>query len=142
MGDFSQIPLRTGSARGERDSWWIANKEHAAREDRGLASFPCPYLKGAVELTEERERHIAENHPDLLPEHREFIASTLADPDLVRSGKRFGSAKSFSRWYADLKGGKHIVVVVVSAPTTGRHWIVTAYIARRLAEGAVEWKRS
>ena len=35
-----------------------------------MASFPCPYLGGDVELTDERERHIAERHPDLLPEHR------------------------------------------------------------------------
>ena len=34
-----------------------------------MSRFPCPYLKGNVELTEERERHIAERHPDLLPEY-------------------------------------------------------------------------
>ena len=33
--------------------------------------FPCPYLGGEVELTEERERHITERHPDLLPEYRQ-----------------------------------------------------------------------
>jgi hypothetical protein len=83
-----------------------------------------------------------EPHPDLLPEHGDLVATTLADPDQVRSSKRFGSARLFSRWYPDLRSGKHVVVVVVSAPAEGRHWIVTAYIARRLAEGAVEWKRS
>ena len=35
-----------------------------------MSLFPCPYLKGEVELTDERERHIAERHPELLPEHR------------------------------------------------------------------------
>ena len=49
-----------------------------------MSRFPCPYLKGEVELTEERERHIAERHPDLLPEHRERVAETLGDPDQVR----------------------------------------------------------
>jgi hypothetical protein len=34
-----------------------------------MTSFPCPHLHGQVELTDERERHIAENHPDPLPEH-------------------------------------------------------------------------
>lgn len=29
----------------------------------GFSVFPCPYLKGAVELTKERERHITERHP-------------------------------------------------------------------------------
>ena len=102
----------------------------------------CPYLKGEVELSKERERHIAERHPDLLPEHRERIAETLADPDQVRRSVRFGSAKLFSRWYTDLRRGKHVVVVVVSEPDPSeRHWIITAYIARKLAEGEVEWTR-
>jgi len=40
--------------------------------------FPCAYLDGDVELTEEREGHIAERHPELLPEHRNLIEETLA----------------------------------------------------------------
>jgi hypothetical protein len=108
-----------------------------------MALFPCPYLQGEVELTEERQRHIAERHPDLLPEHRERIAETLADPDQIRRSARFGNARMFSRWFDAIRGGKHVVVVVVSDPASPRrHWIVTAYLARKLAEGAPEWKRS
>jgi len=62
-----------------------------------MTRFPCPYLKGEVELTEERERHIAERHPDLLPEHPERVAETLAHPDQVRRSVRFRSPKLFSR---------------------------------------------
>jgi hypothetical protein len=40
-----------------------------------------------------------------------------------------------------LKNGKHVVVVVVNA-ADGRDWIITAYIARALAAGEVEWVRS
>jgi hypothetical protein len=101
-----------------------------------------PLLKGEVELTDEREHHIAERHPDLLPEHRDRIADTLAEPDQVRSSARFGSAKLFSRWYYDVRRGKHVVVVVVSEPDPGeRRWIITAYMARKLSEGEVEWPR-
>jgi len=108
-----------------------------------MTAFPCPYLNGEVELTAERERHIAERHPDLLPEHRHRIAETLVEPDEVRSSARFGSARLFSRWYDDLRHGKHVVVVVVSElDPSERHWIITAYMARRLAEGDAEWKRS
>ena len=108
-----------------------------------MSRFPCPYLKGEVELTEERERHIAERHPDLLPEHRERVAETLGDPDQVRRSIRFGSAKLFSRWYTDVKRGAHVVVVVVSElDPAERHWIITAYLTRQLAEGEVEWKRN
>jgi hypothetical protein len=107
-----------------------------------MSRFPCPYLKGEVELTEERERHIAERHPDLLPEYRERVAETLIDPHQVRRSGRFGSARLFSRWYLALRQGKHVVVVVVSeSEPRERHWIITAYIARKLATGEVEWKR-
>jgi len=108
-----------------------------------MSRFPCPYLKGEVELTEERERHIAERHPDLLPEHRRQLIETVAAPDQIRRSLRCGNARLFSRWYTDLKKGKYVVVVVVSelaAPT--RHWIITAYVTRELVEGEVEWKQS
>jgi len=108
-----------------------------------MSRFSCPYVKGEVELTAERERHIAERYPDLLPEHREQVAETVTDPDQVRRSARFGNARLFSRWYTDVKRGKHVVVVVVSEPdATNRHWIITAYLARKLAEGEPEWKRS
>jgi len=32
-----------------------------------MTRYPWPYLRGEVELTEEREQHIAERHPDLFP---------------------------------------------------------------------------
>jgi hypothetical protein len=108
-----------------------------------MTHFPCPYLHAEVELTDEREQHIAESHPDLLPEHRDLLAQALSDPDHVRRSRRFGNARLFSRWFDTLHGGKHVVVVVVSdAAANGRHWLITAYIARKLAEGDVEWTRS
>jgi len=108
-----------------------------------MSQLPCPYLGGHVELTDERERHIAERHPDLLPEYRGQVAETVAAPDEIRRSMRFGNARLFSRWYTDVKKGKYVVVVVVSelaAPT--RHWVITAYMTRERVEGEVEWKRS
>ncbi len=107
-----------------------------------MSRIPCPYLKAEVELSEEREHHIAERHPDLLPEHRHRVVEVLADPDQVRRSVRSGSARLFSRWYTDVQRGKHVVVVVVSEPEPRkRHWIITAYITTKLAEGEVEWRR-
>lgn len=91
-----------------------------------MQRLPCPYLHSDVELSEERERHIAERHPDLLPEHRVRIAGTLAEPDRVQRSSRFPNARLFSRWYDDLRGGKH----------------VTAYLARSLSQGEIEWQKS
>ena len=85
-----------------------------------MTSFFCTYLGGEVQLSGEREARIAERDPDLLPEHRERIGATLADPDRVRRSQRFGAAKLFSRWLPDARGGKHVVVVVVSAGEDGR----------------------
>jgi hypothetical protein len=105
--------------------------------------FPCPYLKGGVELTDERKAHIASTHPDLMPEFLEQIGQTLADPDQVRRSLRSDAARLFYRWFDNVREGKYIAVVEVSesAPRE-RHWIVTAYLTRRLANGEIEWQKS
>jgi hypothetical protein len=108
-----------------------------------MARFPCPYLQTEVELTEERERHIAERHPDLLFEHRACIANTLAAPDQVRRSMRLRNTRLFTRWFDTVRGGKHVVVVVVAdVAASRRHWVVTAYMARKLTEGDIEWTKS
>jgi hypothetical protein len=99
-------------------------------------------LNADVELGDERELHIAQQHPDLLPEHRDLLEITLADPDQVRLSKRLRAARLFTRYYANLKNGKHVTVVVATDISSARHWIVTAYIARKLAEGEAEWVRN
>ena len=108
-----------------------------------MRTFPCPYLKGEVELTDEREAHIAHTHPDLLPKYLTQIGQTLADPDQVRRSTRMSAARLFYRWFEDVRQGKYIVAVVVSeAVPTERHWIITAYMTRRLANGEVEWHKN
>jgi hypothetical protein len=71
-----------------------------------MVRFPCHYLKAEIELSDERERHITERHPDLLPEHRGKLAETLASPDQVRRSRRFGNVRLFSRWYTDWEEGQ------------------------------------
>ena len=107
-----------------------------------MTKLRCPYLHGEVEFTDERERHIREKHPELLPQYREYLGHTLADPDEVRRDARFPNSLLFSHWFPDVKGGKFVVVVVVADPAPAdRHWIVTAYVARQLSGGIVEWTR-
>lgn len=107
-----------------------------------MALIRCPYLDAQVELSEAREFHIAESHPDLLPEYRERLAEVVAEPEVVRRSTRFAGAWLFSRWYDAIRGGKHVVVVIVSEPPPAeRHWVITAYLARRLSGGEVTWKR-
>ena len=109
-----------------------------------MRTFLCPYLKGEVELSAERAAHIARTHPDLLPEYLAQIGQALADPDQIQRSIRMSSARMFCRWFEDVRQGKYVVVVVVvvseSTPRE-RHWIITAYITRRLAQGEMEWHR-
>ena len=101
-----------------------------------MEKFHCPYLSAYVELSNERERHIGENHPDLFPEYKEEIVEVIGKPDRVRISERIKSARLFSRWFDNKRGGKHIVVVVMTdIQPRKRHWIATAYITRRLSQG-------
>jgi len=100
-------------------------------------------MHAEVELTAERERHIAERHPDLLPEHRTRIAETLAAPDMVRQSVWFANAMLFARWFDTIRGGKHVVVVVIGdGLPKERHWMATAYLARKVEERGILWKRN
>jgi len=105
--------------------------------------FDCPYLKGDVELTDERKTHITLQHPDLLPEFSMHLEQTLATPDQIRRSLRMRSARLFYRWYDDVRRGKYVVVVVVSDNMpTARHWIITAYLTNRFANGEIEWQKN
>ena len=105
-------------------------------------NFPCPYLGGEVELTEERLQHIRETYPDLLPSHLSEIAQTLANPEQIRRSSRLNNAHLFSRWFDSIRQGKYVVVVVVSDLDTTRNWIITAYLARKLTGGQLEWQKT
>jgi hypothetical protein len=107
-----------------------------------MRKFSCPYLKSEVDLTDEREAHIAQTHPDLLPEYLLQLAQTLADPDEVRRSVRMSGARMFYRWFEDVRQGKYVAVVVVSDTPAERSWIITAYITRRVMNGEIEWQKS
>jgi len=108
-----------------------------------MKTFPCPYLSGEVELTDEREEHIQVTHPDLLPEYLAEIGQTLIDPDEIHHSKHMSAAKIFYRWFETVRKGKHVAVVIVSeAAPTNRNWIITAYITRQLPKGEIEWHKT
>jgi hypothetical protein len=106
--------------------------------------FFCPYLDSEVELTEEREQHITETHPDLLPFYQERIANTLADPDEVRCDLRFSNTLLFSQQYSgkNRKGRYVVVAVVTDKIPRERHWIVTAYLTKNVTQGEIIWQKN
>ena len=73
--------------------------------------FDCPHLGQPVELTAEREVHILQRHPEVLPARIDRLVETLRDPDAVYRG-RSPDLLIFSRWY-DSEQGKHLLVFVV-----------------------------
>ena len=111
-----------------------------------MQRFECPFLQAQVELTDERRQHIESSHSDLaqLREYPDCLARVLSDPDQIRSDSRFDGTWLFARWFDSIKDGKYIVVAVVTQSTPAmRHWVVTAFLARRLSQrGEVVWTRS
>jgi hypothetical protein len=125
----------------------VLDSQHPApsfmRHAFAMTYFQCPYLSNAVELSDERKKHIADNHPDLLPQYEDRIPAVLRDPDQIRISERFKNARLFSKWFDNTLGGKYIVIVVVSEGwPANRHWIITAYISSRLSGGRIEWKKN
>jgi hypothetical protein len=108
-----------------------------------MIAIPCPHLHAAVELTDERRQHILDKHPEIMPDHFDQIAETIADPDEIQQDERFANTYHFSRRYEAIEDGKYLIVVVVTdlVPAT-RHWIVTAYLSRRVRKGVAVWKRN
>ncbi|HEY9762963.1 MAG TPA: PBECR2 nuclease fold domain-containing protein [Trichocoleus sp.] len=104
--------------------------------------FFCPYLGKEVELTDEREQHIAIAHPGTLPDYLKQLEEALADPDEIRSSDRDESALLFSKWFNSIRTGRYLVVVTVSDADTGRSWIITAYTARKLMGGNLVWQKN
>src|SRR5271165_152886 len=103
-------------------------------------TFPCQILGCCVELTTERLLHILDKHPELVVHYRKYIGLALQEPDEIRRTRRRRGEQKFCRLISTDVGLKHVVVVVMKDGQ--RYWIVTAYLARRLAIGEIIWKRS
>lgn len=105
-------------------------------------SFNCPYLNTIVELTDEREQHIAIVHPGTLPDYLVQLEQTLLDPDLVRDSDRDPNAITFSKWFETVRTGRYLVVIVVYQAAIDRHWIITTYTARKITGGQIRWQKT
>ena len=105
--------------------------------------FGCPYLDGVVELTDERITHIGNKHSEILSNVQAYVGNTLENPDEVRLSVKDPDVRLFVRWLPQLRNSKYAIIVVrTTEAVETRHWIVTAYIARRRTGGKVEWQRA
>lgn len=85
-----------------------------------------------VELTDERRAHIVQYHPDVVP-FLDRMAQALRAPDMLRQSTQDPNVVVHYRYFADLLGGKYLVVVVKT--TGGRRFVLTAYLTRRIRTG-------
>lgn len=79
---------------------------------------------GEIELTDEREEHIFEHHPEISIHRRQF-SETLLKPDLIKRSKYDTKVLIFYR-----KLRKQYLAVVIK--TNQRHFILTAYITSKI----------
>ena len=96
------------------------------------------YNENVIRLTDERLRHISEQHHSLL-EIPNGIAQTLLNPDEVRLSSRSADTQLYYRWYANTKyGNKYVCVVVVFSDYDA--WIITAYLTDAIKQGGLVWQ--
>jgi hypothetical protein len=92
-----------------------------------------------IRLTDERWRHIAERHPELVAE-RTKVLETIADPEMIQEGD-FGERLAI-RWYNQTSLGAKYVVVAYRELENDDGFVVTAYITRKpSARRMIIWKR-
>lgn len=92
-----------------------------------------------LRLTEERWRHIVQNHPEVTT-LRDQILETVAHPDVIQEGD-YGELLAL-RFYPETPLSSKYLVVAYKELGATDGFILTAYLARR-ASGAREtiWKR-
>ncbi len=90
-------------------------------------------LGNHIELTSERKIHILLYHPDLKP-YFSKIKKVLLKPSDIRISKSDPNVLLFYKYFANIIGGKYIVVTV---KTNGRWFVLTAYLTKRKLSGEI-----
>lgn len=97
----------------------------------------CSFLNSDVDLTEERETHIHEYHPDMVP-FMDRIQEVLLNCDLIYESNRDSNVILFYRFFNDIFDGKFIVVAV---KRDIRNFILTTYLTDVIKAGVMLWKK-
>lgn len=92
-----------------------------------------------IRLTNERLAHLLDVHPEIAG-NAHLISKTLAAPDLVVQPGRHAEARLYYRRFeVEELGEKYMCVVVQAIPSTP--FVLTAYFADRIKEGALLWQK-
>ena len=84
-----------------------------------------PFQFGEVELTDEREQHIFQFHPDIKL-YRKLFAKVLAEPEVTRKSKFDSMVLIF---YRRIPSKKYLALVV---KTNHRNFILAAMITHKI----------
>lgn len=80
---------------------------------------------GEVELTDEREFHIWQFHPDVRS-YRKYFAEVITKPELIRRSKYDQQVFILSKL---IDKNKHLAIVI---KTNKRNFILTAYLTSKI----------
>lgn len=92
-----------------------------------------------IRLTEERWRHIVNQHPEMDGQHEKAL-ETLSEPDMIQKGDS-GELLAIRR-YDETPLGEKSLVVAYRESSAEDGFVLTAYLTRRpSARREVVWKR-
>lgn len=103
-----------------------------------MKKYFCPFLVAAVELTDEREKHIKSYHPDV-EIFLDRIGEVLFEPDEIWQSLHDELVIKIYHFYADIHAGKYVVVVV---KRNERNFVLTCYLTSKIRGGSkLLWKK-
>lgn len=94
-------------------------------------------FNNAIELTDERWRHITREHPEVEP-YKEKIQEVLSSPDYVKKSKRDAEVLLYYKFYGDIFDGKYLLVATKKGL---RSFILTCYITDIIKRGETLWEK-
>jgi len=99
--------------------------------------FITDIFEEAIELTDERWKHIIKEHPEIEP-YRERIKEVLSAPDYVKKSKRDAEVLLYYKFYDDIFDGKYLLVTAMKSL---RSFILTCYITDIIKKGETLWEK-
>ncbi len=98
------------------------------------------YLGRPVRLTDERQQHILQHHPEMT-EWVDKIGSVLAHPERVVRSRFDPESELYYVWQPQTRvGPKYLCVVVVVKESDA--FVLTAYLTDSIKKGQVLWPKN
>lgn len=89
----------------------------------------------SIRLTDERWKHVVNRHPEI-KSYIEKVKTTIKDPEILVSNPYHPYEKYYHHFFPRLKN--YIIVILEQQ----KGFIITAYIARKIKKGKIEWKKN